>query len=81
MKIKCFFLLCFENCILTWDKLVRRRWAGPNLYVLCEIEGEFVLHLMVHYDYCTKIWNMILEELQITQKWGSSPIEGFWGIG
>ena len=75
LKLKCFFCLVMENCILTWDNLVRRGWNGRNMRLLYQNDGETTNHLFVYCSFCIKIWKVIYEGVQLSPVWGIFYVE------
>lgn len=48
--------------ILTEKNLQKIGFYMPNVCLLCKQHAETVNHLLVHYAYKNKMWNMLLQE-------------------
>ena len=65
LKIKCFMWLDLQNCLKTWDKLIRKGWYGPKFCILCKKDAESVDHLMIHCSFTVNIWKNVCLALKI----------------
>jgi hypothetical protein len=60
----------FENIILTWDNLTKRRFSDPSRCGLCAEREESINHLMVECFFTKEVWKSILIVFKIQKDWG-----------
>ena len=69
MKIKCFLWSALQNCLKTWNNLVKNYWYGPSLCTLCKKDSESIEHLSINYRFTIEIWKKACLALKISEVW------------
>ena len=68
LKIKCFMWMALQNCLKTWDNLVKKGWYGPSLCILCK-DSKSVDHMLASCSFTIEIWKKNCLVLKISQVW------------
>jgi hypothetical protein len=74
LKIKLFLWLAGKEKILTWDKLRRRGWEGPNICLLCRRAPEDAHHLFIHCHFAREVWTYLLKLFSLPYTWKSDTL-------
>ena len=51
--------LALENCLLSWDNLIRRGISSLSICLLCGQNEESIFHLFVACSHCILVWKRI----------------------
>jgi ribonuclease HI len=65
-KVNFFFWTLVHNKILTGDNLEKRNIAGPHRCVLCNNNAETAHHLFIDCKYAKEVWDLMLQDFQIS---------------
>ena len=61
--------LSLQNCLKTWDNIIKKRWIGKNLCSLYRKVEETVDHLLVNCSFSINIWKTVCIALSIQRNW------------
>lgn len=78
-KVRMFLWLLCKWALLTWLELQTRGWLGPNIYVLCNTNGETNDHIMFNCCFSRQLWYKCIRYLDYILIW--HWIETTFGIG
>lgn len=51
-----------HNKILTLDNLIKRGFQLPNRCILRKKEEEYILHILLHFQYAHELWGRVLKK-------------------
>jgi hypothetical protein len=69
IKIILFFRLAVDQCILTWDTLLKKGWVGPDVCYLCRAVAEDSALLFIHCHLTKATWNSCTKSLNLKLEW------------
>ena len=75
IKIKFFSNISLENQILTWDKLGRTGFMGPNVCVIFKLNEECMEHLFGNLTFFQVVWKIIINDMGVSFKWDLQSLE------